>query len=216
MEDADTEDTQSLGSSGSGTQAADENHSSSAETDLLGQGEEPKSAWMFEEQMTSGLSEFSDEGNEDIQAPQTVELQVLVEEPHIEKEPAEFMQVVPPMALPPLPILQLEPPSNIFTPVLCTGARGPEKLLTPQGLYPPSNLTPMSPSIEKTAEKNLRDSQEHSVQASSSSPTQKEQLKSKPAKTQTFTEVPVLLCGGAALVAVVGVLAYGAMALLKK
>ncbi|KAJ0012571.1 hypothetical protein NQD34_016905 [Periophthalmus magnuspinnatus] len=196
MEDADT---QSLGSSDSGTPAADEDHSSS-EAEPLGPEEEqePEKEHRDEEPMTSGLSQFSVESEEDIQAPQT----------------SKFMQVVPPMALPPLPILQLDPPSNSSTPVLSSSTGDPEELLsTPLGLHPPSILAPINPPIVKTAADDPESSQKHSDQASSP---QREHFKSKPAKTQTFIEVPVLLCGGAALVAVVGVMAYGAVALLRK
>ncbi|XP_055018272.1 uncharacterized protein LOC129411454 isoform X1 [Boleophthalmus pectinirostris] len=198
IEDADT---QSLGSSDSGTAADEEEEGPEIEH----RGEEP---------VISGLSQFSVEMEEDIQAPQTQELLVSAEEPHIETESAEFMHVVPPMALPPLPILQLDPPSNSSTPVHCTSAGDPEELLsTPLGLHPPSILTPMSHPTVKTAVDDPELSQKHSVRAPSP---QREHLKSKPAKTQTFTEVPVLLCGGAALVAVVGVMAYGAVAFLRK
>ncbi|XP_072311233.1 uncharacterized protein [Eucyclogobius newberryi] len=216
MEDADIGDTHSLDSSGSGIQASDENHSSSSEAEAFGQEEEQGSeiGRRGEERMTCGLSELCMETEDDIQAPQTVELLVSAEEPHIETKPAEFMQVVPPMALPPLPILQLDPPSTTSTPVFCTTAGETEEFLsTPQGLHPPSILTPINPPIVKTAADDLGSSQKHSVQASSP---QRDHSKSKPAKIQTITEMPVLLCGGAALVAVVGVMAYGAVALLRK
>ncbi|XP_055018273.1 uncharacterized protein LOC129411454 isoform X2 [Boleophthalmus pectinirostris] len=152
IEDADT---QSLGSSDSGTAADEEEEGPEIEH----RGEEP---------VISGLSQFSVEMEEDIQAPQTQELLVSAEEPHIETESAEFMHVVPPMALPPLPILQLDPPSNSSTPVHCTSAGDPEELLsTPLGLHPPSILTPMSHPTVKTAVDDPELSQKHSIVISS-------------------------------------------------
>uniref|UniRef100_A0AAV2IXY2 Bcl-2-like protein 13 n=1 Tax=Knipowitschia caucasica TaxID=637954 RepID=A0AAV2IXY2_KNICA len=146
------------------------------------------------------------EMEEDIWAPQSMEIIVLAEDPHIEAEPTEFMQVVPPMALPPLPILQLDPPTPT---TFCTTFTEAEELFsTPQLLHPPSILTP-----RKTAVDDPESSQKHSLQATSP---QREQLESKPAKTHAITDVPLLLCEGAALIAIVGVVAYGAVALLRK
>lgn len=204
ISNTDLGDIHSLG--GSASQVTDENHSSSSEPEALEQNEElgaETGRWRNEGQKTE-LSEFFGTTDEDIQAPQTQELLVSAEEPHTETDPTEFMQVVPPMALPPLPILKLDPPSNISTPVASTDS---EELPSTLGLQPPSIFGPVNAPIVNTAEV-----QTHSVQASS----ERDDCESKPANNDTSTELPALLCGGAVLIAVIGVMAYGAMAICRK
>lgn len=235
MGDADPEDTKSLDSSGSAALAAEENHSSNSDMEHLEQEE----AEMLEEEagvevggrkgeeeeevdelQTSVLSVLGGERDVDIQAPQTQELLVSAEDPHIEAEIVEFMQVVPPMALPPLPVLTLDPPSSTSTPIPSTTTCEAEELYsTPQGLHPPSILVPMNPTVESAALDDVKLSQispKHSVLASQVTTQERDHTKPKPAKGLSSTDLPILLCGSAALVAVVGVVAYGAVAYCRK
>lgn len=106
------------------------------------------------------------------------------------------------MALPPLPILKLDPPSNISTPVRSTDT---EELPSTMGLQPPPILGPVTDPIE-----NASNAQKHSVEDSS----QGDDCEPETAKKDT--ELPSLLCGGAVLVVVVGIMAYGAVAFSRK
>uniref|UniRef100_A0A672ZFZ2 Bcl-2-like protein 13 n=1 Tax=Sphaeramia orbicularis TaxID=375764 RepID=A0A672ZFZ2_9TELE len=229
MGDADPEDTKSLDSSEGAVLAGEENHSSNSdmvhlereEAEML---EEAERAEEDEEMQTSVLSVLGGEKElvelreeeQDLQAPETEGLL-----------PAEFMQVVPPMALPPLPIVKLDPPSSTSTPVPTTGSFEAEELLSAQGLHPPSILAPMAaePPVQsqtldhlKFSQISLSDAEEHSVKTSQvTAETPEPQFSSpKTGKPSSSTELPMLLCGGAALVAVIGVVAYGAVAYCRK
>ncbi|XP_054609586.1 bcl-2-like protein 13 [Dunckerocampus dactyliophorus] len=209
MGDVDPEDTKSLDSSDGAVLAGDENHSSNSDMVHL----EREEAEMLEEaagEEKGGRSEEEEEEEEEELQTSVLsvlggeserqELLVPAEEAHTEKEPAgETMQVVPPMALPPLPIFRLEPPSTSSTPTaaeeLPHAAPG---LLPPSSTLPPAE--PPAEGLELAHEKPLSEEGVHSVKRSAG-PT---------------TELPVLLCGGAALVAVVGVMAYGAVAYCRK
>ncbi|XP_018542581.1 bcl-2-like protein 13 [Lates calcarifer] len=240
MGDVDPEDTKSLDSSDGAVLAGEENHSSNSdmvhlereEVEMLEEAE--KEARRTEEEdeedeelQTSVLSVLGSERElvelreeeQDLQAPETEELLVSAEEPYVEKEPTEFRQVVPPMALPPLPIVRLDPPSTTSTPVPSTTTSEAEELYSIQGLHPPSILTPMAaePKAEsleqlKFSQIPLSDAEEHSVKAAPEKP-EPQPAATKTTKPLSSTE---LLCGGAALVAVVGVVAYGAVAYCRK
>ncbi|XP_070785341.1 bcl-2-like protein 13 [Enoplosus armatus] len=248
MGDVDPEDTKSLDSSDGAVLAGDENHSSNSdmvhlereEAEMLEEAEkeaaEEERARRTEEEeeedeelQTSVLSVLGGERElvelreeeQDLQAPETEELLVSAEEPHLEKEPAEFMQVVPPMALPPLPIVRFDPPSTTSTPVPSTTTSEAEELYSTQGLHPPAILAPMAAEPPKESLKQLKFSQiplsdveEHSVEASQAAPEKPEPT--APPKTTKPLSSTELLCGGAALVAVVGVVAYGAVAYCRK
>ncbi len=249
MGDMDPEDTKSLDSSDGAVLAGEENHSSNSdmvhlereEAEMLEEAEkeaaeEEERARRTEEEeeedeelQTSVLSVLGGERElvelreeeQDLQAPETEELLVSVEEPHTEKEPVEFMHVVPPMALPPLPIVRLHPPSATSTPVPSTTTSEAEELYSIQGLHPPSILAPMAAeppteSLEqlKFSQIPLLDVEEHSAEASQVAPEKPEPT--APPKTSKPLSSTELLCGGAALVAVVGVVAYGAVAYCKK
>ncbi|XP_030006927.1 bcl-2-like protein 13 [Sphaeramia orbicularis] len=256
MGDADPEDTKSLDSSEGAVLAGEENHSSNSdmvhlereEAEMLEEAERAAAESREEERrrieeeeeedeemQTSVLSVLGGEKElvelreeeQDLQAPETEGLLVSAEEPHMEKEPAEFMQVVPPMALPPLPIVKLDPPSSTSTPVPTTGSFEAEELLSAQGLHPPSILAPMAaePPVQsqtldhlKFSQISLSDAEEHSVKTSQvTAETPEPQFSSpKTGKPSSSTELPMLLCGGAALVAVIGVVAYGAVAYCRK
>ncbi|XP_071358700.1 bcl-2-like protein 13 [Trachinotus anak] len=249
MGDVDHEDTKSLDSSDGAVLPGDENHSSNSdmvhlereEVEMLEEAEkeaaEEERARRTEEEeeedeelQTSVLSVLGGERElvelreeeQDLQAPETEELLVSAEEPYVEREPAEFRQVVPPMALPPLPIVKLDPPSTTSTPVPSTTTSEAEELYSIQGLHPPSILAPMAaePPVEsleqlKFSQIPLSDVEEHSAKESEAAPE-----KPEPQPTTTKTGKPLtsteLLCGGAALVAVVGVVAYGAVAYCRK
>ncbi|KAG8005566.1 hypothetical protein GBF38_001458, partial [Nibea albiflora] len=89
------------------------------------------------------------------------------------------------------------------------------------GLHPPSILAPMAaePPIEsleqlKFTQIPLSDVEEHSVEASQAAP-EKPESTTLPKTTKPLSSTE-LLFGGAALVAVVGVVAYGAVAYCRK
>lgn len=233
MGDMDPEDTKSLDSSDGAALTGEENHSSNSDMVHL----EREEAEMFEEAdkeeekeeedeelQTSMLSVLGGERElveevQDLCAPETEEPQVSAEEPHLERRPAEFMQVVPPMALPPLPIVKLDPPSTTSTPVQSTATTEAEEHYSTQGLHPPSILVPLSAEApmenikeQKFSQIPLSDVEEHLVEASEAAP-EKATALSKTAQPLSSTE---LLCGGAALVAIVGVVAYGAVAYCRK
>ncbi|CAK6950037.1 bcl-2-like protein 13 [Scomber scombrus] len=257
MGDADPEDTKSLDSNDGAVLAGEENHDSNsdmvhlereeaemleeAEREAAEAGEEERRRRTEEEEeedeelQTSVLSVLGGEKelvelreeDQDLQAAETEEILMSAEETDEEKEPAEFMHVVPPMALPPLPIVRFDPPSATSTPVPSTTTSEAEELYSTQGLHPPSILAPIEvePLVEsetleqlKFSQIPLSDVEEHSVKASQAEP---EKLEPQPAnpkttKPKSSTGLPVMLCGGAALVAVVGVVAYGAVAYCKK
>ncbi|XP_059181563.1 bcl-2-like protein 13 [Centropristis striata] len=245
MGDVDPEDTKSLDSSDGAVLGGEENSSNSdmvhlerEEAEMLERAE--KEARRTEEEeddeeelQTSVLSvlggekelgELREEEEQDLRAPETQELLVSAEEPRLEEKPAEFRQVVPPMALPPLPIVRLEPPSSTSTPVPSTTSSEAEELFSSQGLHPPSILArmaaeppPESLQQPKFSQIPLSDTEEHSVRASQAEP-EEPRAPSAPSAPQTPRALSSseLLCGGAALVAVVGVVAYGAVAYCRK
>lgn len=151
------------------------------------------------------LMELREEEMEELQAPDTEGILVTVEETYHGREPAEFKHVVPPMALPLLPILKLDPPSTTSTPVSSTTAYETEELYAAQGLHPPSILAPMTvlPTVEKP-----------SVEELSGPQLATEKLEPKTSTPVISTEL--LLCGAAASVAIIGVVAYGAVAYCRK
>ncbi|XP_051249053.1 bcl-2-like protein 13 [Dicentrarchus labrax] len=248
MGDVDPEDTKSLDSSDGAALAGEENHSSNSdmvhlereEAEMLEEAEKEaaeeervrrteEEEEEDEELQTSVLSVLGGERElielreeeQDLQAPETEGLLVTAEEPHVEKDPAEFMQVVPPMALPPLPIVRFDPPSTTSTPVPSTTASEVEELFSTQGLHPPSILAPMAAepltvSLEqlKFSQIPLSDVEEHSDEASQAAP-EKPEPSALPKTTKPLSSTE-LLCGGAVLVAIVGVVVYGAVAYCRK
>ncbi|XP_014836734.1 PREDICTED: bcl-2-like protein 13 [Poecilia mexicana] len=216
MGDMDPEDSKSLDSNDGPVLAGDENHSSNSdmvhlereEAEMLEETEGRRWRDEDEELQASILSMLSVErelAEPDLQAPEAKELLVSAEEPH-----AEFRHVVPPMALPLLPILKLDPPSTTTTPVPSTTASEVEEQYSTLGLHPPSILSPKAPELQteespeaKFSQIPLQDDGEHSVKAAAAPKT----------KSLSSSE---LLFGGAALVAVVGVVAYGAIVYCKK
>lgn len=240
MGDVDPEDTKSLDSSDGAALAGEENHSSNSdmvhlereEAEMLEEAEKEAAEEEKlrrteveeeedEEMQTSILSVLGGErelvelkeDEEDLQAPETEELLVSAEEPHVERKPVEFRQAVPPMTLPPLPIVKLDPPSTTSTPVPSNTTSEVEELYSTQGLHPPCILAPLAAEpLEqlKFSQIPLSDVEEHSNKESQASPQPTAPKTSKPLSS---TE---LLCGGAALVAVVGVVAYGAVAYCRK
>ncbi|KAK5848938.1 hypothetical protein PBY51_008620 [Eleginops maclovinus] len=246
--DADPEDTKSLDSNDDIGLGGEENHSSNSdmvhlereEVEMLEEAEKEEAARRTEEEeeddeelQSSVLSvlggerelvELRDE-EQDLSAPETEELLMTAEEPHKKKEPAEFMQVVPPMALPPLPIVKFDPPSTTSTPVPSTASSEAEELYPTQGqgLHPPSILTHMAAEPPSESHEQLQYSQipltdveEHSAKASEAAPGKLEPtLPAAPETSQPLSSTE-LLCGGAALVAVLGIVAYGAVAYCRK
>lgn len=233
MGDMDPEDTKSLDSSDGAVQAGEENHSSNSdmvhlereEVEMLEEAEEAaeEEAEEEDELQSSVLSVLGGEKElvemreeaKDLQAPETEGLLVSAEEPRREK--AEFMQVVPPMALPPLPIVRLHPPSTTSTPVPSTTTSEVEEPYSAEGLHPPFILAPIiveSPEQLKFSQIPLSDVEELSTEASEAEIEKLEPLPlPKTTKPQSSSK---RLFGGAALVAVVGVVAYGAIAFCRK
>ncbi|XP_070709966.1 bcl-2-like protein 13 [Pempheris klunzingeri] len=249
MGDVDPEDSKSLDSSDGAALAGEENHSSNSdmvhlereEAEMLEEAEkeEEERARRTEEEeeeeddelhtsvlsVLGGERELAElrEEEQDLQAPETEEVLVSAEEPHMEREPAEFMQVVPPMALPLLPIVRLHPPSTTSTPIPSTTTSEAEEIYSTQRLHPPSILSPLAaePLIESLEQEKftqipLSDVEEHSVEAPQPAAEEPEPEPTAPPKTSNPLSSTELLCGGAALVAVVGVVAYGAVAYCRK
>uniref|UniRef100_A0A096LVS4 Uncharacterized protein n=1 Tax=Poecilia formosa TaxID=48698 RepID=A0A096LVS4_POEFO len=135
MGDMDPEDSKSLDSNDGPVLAGDENHSSNS--DMVHEDEELQAS------ILSMLSVERELAEPDLQTPEAKELLVSAEEPH-----AEFRHVVPPMALPLLPILKLDPPSTTTTPVPSTTASEVEEQYSTLGLHPPSILSPKAPELQ--------------------------------------------------------------------
>ncbi|XP_017267153.1 bcl-2-like protein 13 [Kryptolebias marmoratus] len=218
MGDIDPEDTKSVDSSDGAVLAGEENHSSNSDMVHL----EREEAEMLEEAEERRWRKKEEEEEDEelqasvlsmLQAPETEEVLASAEEPRAEREPSEFRQVVPPMALPPLPVVKLDPPSTTSTPVPSATTSEVEELYPTQGLLPPSILVPTAteppergPDQPGFSHVPLPDTEEHSVKA-------KEQPSAPKTRSLSSSE---LLFRGAALVAVVGVVAYGAVVYCKK
>lgn len=240
MGDMDPEDTKSLDSSDGAALAGEENHSSNSDmvhlehedAEMLEEAEKAEESVrsMEEEEeeedlQTSVLSvlggerELCDfravEEDHDLHAPETEELLVSVEEPQVEMELAELMQVVPPMAMPALPVVKLHPPSTTSTPAPSTTTSEAEEPFSTQGLHPPCILAPMTAAGNPTkGDERLEFSPISLTDAEEHSPAVPEEAIG-PAKTKPLSSTE-LLCGGAIVAAIVGVVAYGAVAYCKK
>ncbi|XP_061617670.1 bcl-2-like protein 13 [Phyllopteryx taeniolatus] len=134
------------------------------------------------------LEEEEEEEEEELQSS-VLDLQAPETEelPSSSKEPHAEAEVMQMSS--PLPIFRLEPPSATSTPTPSTAAAEEPPYATP-GLLPPSSI--IAPVVARDVPS--------------------EEL-SKPGSP---ADMPVLLCGGAALVAVVGVVAYGVVAYCRK
>lgn len=237
MGDVDPEDPDSLDGNDEAALGGEENHSDMVhlereEAEMLEEAEKARRTEEEDEEdeelQTSALSilggerelgELSEE-EQDLRAPETEELLVSAEEPRVQKRPAEFRMVVPPMALPLLPIVKLDPPSTTSTPVPSTTSSEAEELYSTSGLQPPSILVqvaaePPSERRVKFSQIPLSDVEEHSVRFSEAAEPPQPTAPKTP-KTPKPLSAAGLLCGGAALVAVVGVVAYGAVAYCRK
>ncbi|XP_068611445.1 bcl-2-like protein 13 [Brachionichthys hirsutus] len=219
MGDMDPEDAKSLDSGDGVPLTGEENHSSNSdmvhlereEAEMLEEAEKEEEEQLQTsvlgvlgwEREVGGFGETNKE--EDLCAPKTQELLVSAEEHPRQRE---FMQVVPPMALPPLPLVRLDPPSTTSTP--STTACEAEEIYPALRLLPPSTLAP-EPVIESPEQLQL--SQISLSEATQTAPEKPEQTAAPKTGPLGPTE---LLCGGAVLVAVVGVVAYGAVAYCRK
>ncbi|KAM9327608.1 uncharacterized protein KZ484_019073 [Pholidichthys leucotaenia] len=238
MGDIDPEDTNSLDSGDGMILTTEENHSSNSdmvhlereEAEMLEEADRERARRREEEEddemqrsvlsilgEEKGLGELREE-EQDLQAPETEELLVSSEEPQVEEEAVEFRQVVPPMALPPLPIVRLDPPSTTSTPVASATTSEVEDLYSTQGLHPPSILAPVAPQLPAVSlqfsQLPLSDVDKHSGKKSKMASEEQERQPTAP-KTKPLSTTE-LLYGGAALVAVIGVLAYGAVVYCRK
>ncbi|XP_020502247.1 bcl-2-like protein 13 [Labrus bergylta] len=236
MGDMDPEDTKSLDSSDGAVQAGEENHSSNSdmvhlereEAEMLQEAEEDEDDDLQSSVLSvlggeRELVELREEEETDLHAPETEGLLVSAEEPIVEKEPAEFMQVVPPMALPPLPIVRLHPPSTTSTPIPSITTSEAEEPYITEGLHPPFIFAAMEdePPTEsrehlKFSQVLLSDVEEHSAESSEAAIEKSEPQPSPLPKTSKRQSSTKLLIRNAALVAIVGVVAYAAIAYCRK
>lgn len=235
MGDVDPEDTKSLDSSDGAALAAEENHSSNSdmvhlereEAEMLEEAEKEKERRTEEEEeedeelQTSVLSILGGEREageveREIHAPVPEELLVSAEESCLGKKSAEFTHAAPLPA--PLPIVKLDPPSTTSTPVHSVTTAEAEELYCAQGLHPPSILAPASP---ESAAESIEQQQFQQLPLPDQSPVKAAQAAREKTSTQAKATIPPLsstewVCRGAALVAVVGVVAYGAVAYCRK
>lgn len=230
MGDMDPEDTKSLDSGDSTALTAEENHSSNSdmvhlereEAELLEEAEKEEKERRAEEEeeeeeddeelQTSVLSilggEREMEEEQELPAPIPEELLESVEESCLETKPAEFTQAAMLTTLPPLPIVKLDPPSTTSTPVQSITTAEAEELYCAEGLRPPSIL--VSADLEEN------DGQQFQQIPLSGEPPAEEKTSTPPKTSKPTLSSTELMCGGAALVAVVGVVAYGAVAYCRK
>ncbi|XP_056878332.1 histone H3.v1 [Takifugu flavidus] len=232
MGDMDPEDTKSLDSGDSTAMTAEENHSSNSdmvhlereEAELLEEAEKEEKERRAEEEeeeeeedeelQTSVLSILGGEREtfeeeQELQAPVPEELLESVEESCLEKKPAEFTQAAMLTTLPPLPIVKLDPPSTTSTPVQSITTAEAKELYCAEGLRPPSILVSAEPLEEN-------DGQQFQQIPLSGEPPAEKKTSTPPKTSKPTLSSTELMCGGAALVAVVGVVAYGAVAYCRK
>lgn len=213
MGDVDPEDTKSLDSSEALT--AEENHSSNSDMVHL----EREEAEMLEEAEKEEEKERRTEEEEEEEEDEELQTSVLSilggerEPGEVEQEThapvtEEFTHAAPLTALPPLPILKLYPPSTTSTPVHSITTAEAEEPYCAQGLHPPSILAPAAPEtpVENIEQQKCQQIPVEATQAATS----------QPKTTKPSLSSAELMCGGAALVAIVGVVAYGAVAYCRK
>ncbi|XP_029617207.1 bcl-2-like protein 13 [Salmo trutta] len=158
---------------------------------------------------------------------ETMDLMMSVaEELFVQEEPVEVSHAT--TASMPMPVWKLEPPSASSTPVpsIPTLAELHSELQysMQEQLHPPPVLGPGAPQPPDQSQTNSQP--ESSVSLPTAQETQEippvtqevppEKTEAELATSLPATELPVLLCGGAAMVAIVGVLAYGAVAYCRK
>ncbi|XP_071188640.1 bcl-2-like protein 13 [Salvelinus alpinus] len=158
---------------------------------------------------------------------ETMDLMMSVaEELFVQEEPVEVSYAT--TASMPMPVWKLEPPSASSTPVpsIPTLAELHSELQysMQEQLHPPPVLGPGAPQPLDQSQTNSQP--ESSVSLHTAQETQEippvtqevppEKTEAELATSLHATELPVLLCGGAAMVAIVGVLAYGAVAYCRK
>ncbi|XP_034019316.1 uncharacterized protein si:ch211-214j24.14 [Thalassophryne amazonica] len=212
-------DVESLNSSDGAALAGEENHSSNSDMvhleceedemmeeaeNLRAEAPEEHRVREDEEMHTSVLQGFGQESEEEqgLQAQDVGELLVLAEELPVE---TQIRKVVPTKVLMPIPIVKLAPPSDTSTPLPSSTTSETEEPYSIQGLHPPPILTQMTSDSQTLRQPTV--SQAHSVKESEMSP-----QKTGP-KMLSSSE---MMCGGAVLVAVLGVVAYGAMTYCRK
>ncbi|XP_029521735.2 bcl-2-like protein 13, partial [Oncorhynchus nerka] len=158
---------------------------------------------------------------------ETMDLMMSVaEELFVQEEPVELSHAT--TASMPMPVWKLEPPSASSTPVpsIPTLAELHSELQysMQEQLHPPPVLGPGAPQPPDQSQTNSQPeslASLHTAQETQEIPPVTQEV--PPEKTEAelatslhATELPVLLCGGAAMVAIVGVLAYGAVAYCRK
>nr|XP_046153121.1 bcl-2-like protein 13 [Oncorhynchus gorbuscha] len=158
---------------------------------------------------------------------ETMDLMMSVaEELFVQEEPAEVSHAT--TVSMPMPVWKLEPPSASSTPVpsipTLSELHSELQYSMQEQLHPPPVLGPGAP--QPPDERQTNSQPESSVSLHAAQETQEippvtqevppEKTEAEPATWLPATELPVLLCGGAAMVAIVGVLAYGAVAYCRK
>lgn len=225
MGDVDPEDTKSLDSSEALT--AEENHSSNSDMVHLEREEAEMLEEAEKEEEKERRTEEEDEEEEDEELQTSVlsilggerELGEVEQEHHIPVTEellvsAGFTHAAPLTALPPLPIVRLDPPSTTSTPVHSITTAEAEELYCAQGLHPPSILAPVAP--ETPVESIEQQKFQQIPLADQSSGEAAQAATSQPKTTTASLSSTELMCGGAALVAIVGMVAYGAVAFCRK
>lgn len=193
-----------------GTLEEDEEEMQSSMLSVLG-GERELAELREEMRTARALSE-----NHGLRGPETVEFLMSMEDPLIQHKGAAVSHVTyvtPPMAM---PVVKLEPPSATSTPVpsIPTPSEVAEQLSSMQELHPPPVLP--QPQEESQTEGQSESSvtlpeAKEPIAAEVQEQTQPEAPRSRPP-----SDLPVYMCGGAVLVAIVGVAAYGAVAYCRK
>lgn len=188
-------------------------------------GGEGELAELREEELDTQELSLSSEVSADHQ--ETMDLMMSVaEELFVQEEPVEVSHAT--TASMPMPVWKLEPPSASSTPVpsIPTLAELHSELQysMQEQLHPPPVLGPGAPQPPDESQTNSQP--ESSVSLPAAQETQEippvtqevppEKTEAELATSLPATELPVLLCGGAAMVAIVGVLAYGAVAYCRK
>ncbi|XP_046878974.1 bcl-2-like protein 13 [Hypomesus transpacificus] len=151
------------------------------------------------------------QADQGLRGPETVELLMSMEDPF--QHLAHVTHVTPPMAM---PVVKLEPPSATSTPVpsIPTAAEVAEQLYSMQELHPPPVLP--QPQLESQTDSHCESTGTLPDAAEPTITEVQEKTQPEASLTPSHTEMPVLLCGCAALVAIVGVAAYGAMVYCRK
>ncbi|XP_019898147.2 uncharacterized protein LOC105030150 [Esox lucius] len=221
-QDAEEEDEEMLSEEEDGSLAEVEEELQASVMSVL--GGERELAELREEELAGQAVLPSSEVSARQQVPQTSDPPPSVErrETWVQEEPAAVSHTT--TAPMPMPVWRLEPPSASSTPVpsVPTLAELHSELQysMQEQLHPPPVLGPGAPqppdTSQTTSQALLPAAQATQEVLPSTQVVPPEKADAEPATSTSDSELPVLLCAGAALVAVVGIVAYGAMAYCRK